>query len=557
MVKNMNYEFIKYDIEDLKPEEVVEYLRKSQSDDPTLTVDEVLERHEGILNEWAEKNIGGRVPEKNVYREVESGETIAGRPEVQKMLRKIESPRIRAISCVEPQRLSRGDLEDIGRIMKLIKHTNTLVITPNKIYNLHDKYDWDAFERELKQGNDFLEYTKMILNRGRLRSVSEGNFIGSVAPYGFDKTFVKCGKKKCPTLKENKEQADVVRMIFDMYVNQDLGRYNICHKLDEMGIKPPKGDKWSANSLPDMLENVHYIGKVTWNWRKTQTIVEDSEIKKTRPKAKIGEFLIYDGKHDGIISEELFNAAQEKKGRHHRAKPNTKIRNPLAGLLYCSCGRAMSMRIYKKKDGSMRSPARLLCDGQVYCNSGSVYFDEMIAKVKDVLQQSITDFEVRLSNNEGDSIKMHKKMIDRLEKRMKELNEDEVKIWDERSRNRGTEDEMPDYVFKQLKDNIQKEKNEVQQALQNAYESMPNPVDYEEKLATFKDALEALNDPEVEAIKKNNLLKACIDKMIYTRSKPVRLTKKNCAAYGIKPDELTTGGNWYTPPFELDVNLKI
>ena len=108
--------------------------------------------------------------------------------------------------------------------MKLLKHTNTMVITPQHYYNLSDEYDWDAFERELKRGNDYLEYTKKILNRGRLLSVSQGNYIGSIPPYGYDKVWVLDGKRKCPTLAENKEEADVVRMIFDLYVNM-IARY--------------------------------------------------------------------------------------------------------------------------------------------------------------------------------------------------------------------------------------------------------------------------------------------------------------------------------------------
>lgn len=133
---------------------------------------------------------------------------------MQKVLRLMESPRIRAILVVEPQRLTRGDLEDIGRMMKLLKHTHTLVLTPPRSYDLSDEYDWDAFERELKRGNDYLEYTKKILNRGRLLSVSQGNYIGSHPPYGYDRVFVTEGKRKYPTLAENKTQADVVRMIF-------------------------------------------------------------------------------------------------------------------------------------------------------------------------------------------------------------------------------------------------------------------------------------------------------------------------------------------------------
>ena len=48
-----------------KPEEILDYLRKSQSDDPLLTVEEVLAKHERILDEWAERNLGGKVPEEN------------------------------------------------------------------------------------------------------------------------------------------------------------------------------------------------------------------------------------------------------------------------------------------------------------------------------------------------------------------------------------------------------------------------------------------------------------------------------------------------------------
>ena len=343
----------------LTPDEVLDYLRKSQSDDPLLTVEEVLANHERILDDWAEKFLGGKVPEKNKFREVVSGETMKERPGIQQVLRLIESPNIKGVAVVEPQRLTRGDGEEIGRLMKLFKYTDTLVITPQRIYNLRDEYDWDALKRELERGNDYLNYTKKILERGRLLSVSQGNYIGNVPPYGYDKDTVMDGKRKCPTLKINPEQADVMRMIFDMYVNKDMGRHSICRTLDSLGIKPPRGKHWSPETMNDMLSNVHYIGKVRWNWRKTMNIVEEGEIKKTRPKLKIGEYLIYDGRHPAIIPEELFNAAQEKKGRNHRAKPNTKIRNPLASILYCQCGRSISLRIYK----SYNSLLRFLCDG--------------------------------------------------------------------------------------------------------------------------------------------------------------------------------------------------
>ena len=507
------------------------------------------------------KNLGAVVPEENKFREVVSGETIKERPEINKVLRKIESPKIRAVKVVEPQRLTRGDLEDIGRLMKLLKHTNTLVITPERIYDLRDEYDWNAFEAELKRGNDYLKYTKKILNRGRLLSVSQGNYLGSIPPYGYDKTTVMDGKRKCPTLKENKEQADVVRMIFDMYVNKDMGRTSIARTLDELGIKPPKGECWSPSYLKDLLENVHYIGKVKWNWRKTIDIVEEGEFLKTRPKSKIGEYLIYEGRHDGIISEELFQAAKEKQGRNHRAKARTKVRNPLASLLFCRCGRAMSLRFYRK-DGVEKSAPRLLCDGQTHCQTASCLYEEMIVRVCEVLEQCIEDFEVRLQNDEGDSAKLHLRLVKNLEKRMEELQAREVAQWEAQSHPDESK-RMPHDVFKVLNGRLLKEKEEVQQALCKAYESMPDPVDYEEKIVHFSDALNALRDNEVPAEEKNRLLKRCIERIEYSREKPERIKSQQVRYYDKEQKQtrykstLKTGANWTETPFELDVKLKV
>lgn len=545
---------------DFTPDELIDYLRKSQSDDPLLTVEEVLAKHESILDRWDEMNLGGKIPEENRYREVVSGETLKERPEITKVLQKIESPKIKGVKVVDPQRLTRGDLEDIGRLMKLFKLTNTLVIVVDefggqRIYDLRDEYDWNALEAELKKGNDYLKYTKKILNRGRLLSVSQGNYIGSIPPYGYNKTSIMEGKRKCPTLIENKEQADVVRMIFDMYVNKDMGRQSIANALDNMGIKPPKGNHWSPAALKDMLENVHYIGKVKWNWRKTVTIVEESEIINTRPKAKIGEYLIYDGRHDGIIPEELFNAAREKQGKNHRSKATTKIRNPFASLLFCKCGKAMSLR-------NANTDPRLSCDDQRHCGTGSCRYEELIDVVSNILQECIEDFEVRLKNDEGDSIKLHASLIKNLEKRKKDLEEKELSQWEAQS-SPNPADRMPQEIFRQLNERLLKEKAEVQQALCKAYESMPEPVDYEEKIQMFSFALSALRNPDASPKEQNKLLRSCIDKIVYDRERPQRIKSQQIRFYDPEvkhtryQSPLKTGGNWTSPQIELDVKLKV
>ena len=548
------------DFSQFKADEILVYLRKSRTDDPLLSVEEILAKHEAILDEWAIKNLGEKIPEKNKFREIVSGETIADRPEVQTVLKMIESPKIKAILIVEVQRLSRGDLEDAGRLIKLLRYTNTLIITPPKTYDLRDEYDRDSFERELKRGNEFLEYQKKIMNRGRLLSVSQGNYVGSRPPYGYNKVWVMEGKRKCPTLAINEEEANVVRMIFDMYVNKDMGRPSIAYHLDSLGIKPPKGKRWSPEGLKDLLENVHYLGKVKWNWRKVVTIVEDGEIIKTTPKSKIGEYLVYEGKHEAIISEELFNAALEKQGRNHRAKPSTKVRNPFASLIYCKCGYSMTLRTYKSHDGK----PRLVCRDQKHCQTGSCTYDEMLNTVVDILKECIADFEIRIKSDNGDSMKLHEKLLKSLEKKMQELEAKELAQWEAQA-NPDPSQRMPADIFKILNEKLLKEKDEVKEAMCNARKSMPTPIDYKEKLFRFKEALDTLLNPDVDAQLKNKLLKDCIERIDYSREKPERIknpekrTRKNTRVKGkyAKQNPLPTGAHWTNPPIEIDVKLKV
>ena len=539
-------------------ENVLVYLRKSRSDDPLLSVEETLAKHEKILDEWTERHFGVAVPDTQKYREVASGETIQERPAIQRVMRMVEEPKYMAILAVDVQRLSRGDLEDAGRIMKLLRYTNTLVITPDMVFDLNDEYDRDRFKRELERGNDYLEYTKKIMNRGRLLSVSQGNYIGNVAPYGYDKDWVMDGKRKCPTLKINPEQAEVVRMIFDMYVTQDMGAHNICHALDAFGIKPPRGEHWSPYSIRTILTNIHYLGKVKWYNRKTVNVVENGEIRQTRPRTNADDVLIYDGKHPAIITEDMFNAAREKMGRNHRTKSTTKVRNPLASLLFCQCGRAMSLRTYTSHNGA----PRLLCDGQVHCGTGSCLYDEIIERVIVSLEQSIADFEIKLNSDGNEADKLHEKMVKGLEKRLKDLEAKEVSMWESQA-HPDPEQRMPQHIFKQLNDKLLAEKEEVKKALQKAYETMPTPIDYEEKILLFKDALDALKNPNVDAQTKNTLLKRCIERIEYNRAKPER-TKSQLEMYYDKERKRTftrsplkVGGNWTSPQIELDIKLRV
>lgn len=513
----------------IKADEILMYLRKSRTDDPLMTVEEVLEKHKKILNEWCERNLGELVPESNIFLELGSAETIAGRPDFQKILRLMESPKYKAILCVDVQRTSRGDLEDAGRLIKLLRYTNTFVVTIDMSFDLNDEYDRERFKRELERGNDYLEYYKKINWRGRLESVRSGYFIGSIAPFGYDKDFILDGRKKRPTLKINEREAEVIRLMFDLYVNHDLGMTNIVHRLNELGYKTRKGELWNTATIKDMLANIHYAGKIRWNWRKTINVVNDGEITKTRPKSK--DYYVFDGKHPAIIDEELFNRAQEKAGKNHRTKTGVALRNPLASLVYCKCGKAMTYRTYKDVNGNPRSVPRLLCTNQMYCHTQSVTYDEILEKVIDVLKACISDFEIKIKNDSKNTLINHTNHIKRLEAKLEELNKKELSQWEKYS-----EEAMPKAIFDKLNEKVLQEKETVTKALLDAKSSTPTVDDYKEKIRRFADALNSLQDDNVPAQVKNKLLKACIERIEYTREK---------------------GDRWHVTEFELDITLRV
>lgn len=531
-----------YDIS-FRPEEVIQYLRKSRSDDPNMTIEEVLEKHEHMLRDFAVNHFGAPVPDCNVYREVASSETIDGRPEMLRLLRAIESPDIRAVLVIDVQRLSRGDLEDAGRLMKLLRYTNTQVITPMKTYDLRDEWDRDIFERELKRGNEYLEYFKKIQARGRLQSVQEGNYLGSKPPYGYDRAVIRIGKKNCPTLAVNKEQADVVRLIYELYVNKDWGAQRIANHLDSLGIHPLHNAHWNPAVIKDILRNYHYIGKVVWNRRKTITVVDNQEVYKTRPWNE--NMLIFDGRHEAIISEELFHAALARQGRSHRCRPDTRVSNVFASILHCSCGYSMSLR----HDG--RGSLRLSCDDQRHCKSGSIGYEELIDYICKVLTAYIDDFKIKVKHDNANEVDIHRALVSDLEARLAALEAKEVKQWEVYSM-----EGMPRAIFDKLNKQVKEDKAEVERALKQARKDSPDPVDYRERIAKFGDALNALQNPAASAEIKNQYLKAIINDMIYTRPGAVRLTADNCSDYGINYKDMAKRGGWYSPPFRLEIKFR-
>lgn len=491
-------------------DELLEYLRKSRQDDPNETVEEVIEKHKQSLDEWAAENIGEEIPEENVYMERVSGETIKERDEIQKVLKRIESPKIKAVAVYDIPRLSRGDLEDAGRIINAFRYSNTLIIAINpmpKIYDARIESDRMLLEMKLKEGNQFLEYTKSILAGGRIRAVKNGSFLGMRAPLGYRKISV----GKCKTL-EPDENAWVVKRMYEMYAYEGQGRRNICNWLESMGIPPSKGKYWSPETVSYILSNPNYIGKIRWNHAKTVKFMQDGEIVKKRVRST-EEAILVDGLHEAIISEKLFNDVQEVCGSKPKIRDGKKMRNPLAGLVYCSsCGYAMILRSYKTKSGSKHYS--IICPNQHNCSNGSIRLEYLLDDIIELLADKIEDFEIKLKNDDGQIAKDHAKMIQRIKDNLAELELKEIAQWRDKY-----DGKIPEAIFEKLNSDLLEKKNELQNSLCIAEKNTPEAVDYEEKVLRFSDALEALKDENVQVELKNDLLKKCIERIDYTRAK--------------------------------------
>ena len=529
--------------DNIKPEEIIMYLRKSRADDPLLTVEEVLRNHETRLDEWCERNLNGLIPAENRYKEIVSGESISDRPVFQQVLKLIEKPNIKAVIVAELSRLGRPDTMEIGMISKIFRFTSTIVITPEKIFNIADEFERDMFENELKRGNFYLEYSKKILKNGREMSVKSGNYVASRTLYGYDKTYVMEGKKKCPTLAINEEQANIVREIFRSYVHENIGFQTIGDRLNDMGIKSPRGKRWTVDAVRSIIENPHYIGMIRWNERKAIYVVEDGEFRKTRPKTTNGEKIYVKGKHEAIISDELFQLAQEKRGKAHRTSGSKELKNPLASLLYCECGRAMSYRQSTYPDGTPKGEPKLVCNGQHYCGNGSCDVDEIIEFVKDTLKQKIADFDMEVSDGDS-SDNFHEKQLKKLEKDLADINSKEITMWESQF-DADESKRVPQHIFNALTEKLSKERWEVETAIANIKEILAKPVSDEKQKANFQKALDALLDDKMSIADKNHLLKACIEKVEYHRDRPEKLRGKG------------VGRQWTSPPIELKIKLNV
>ena len=162
--------------------------------------------------------------------------------------------------------------------------------------------------------------------------------------------FLGYDKDKDGNLIINEKEAEIVRMIFRMYLGGD-GTFRIAKKLNELGIPTVTGKQWHETTIRGMLKNEKYKGDCLLQKYYVPkvggaTVANDGKVKS----------YYITGNHEAIIPKEEWDAVQRlRKERAEERNIDTKNtqkfknRYPLSGKLICPyCGKHLR-RLYAYK----------------------------------------------------------------------------------------------------------------------------------------------------------------------------------------------------------------
>lgn len=504
-------------------EEYCIYLRKSRTDEESENKGEgeTLQRHKKTLLELAKRQ---RLTITKIYEEVVTGETIAARPQMQKLLMEVEQGLWAGVLVMEVERLARGDTIDQGIVSQAFKYSNTRIITPIKSYDPNNEFDEEYFEFGLFMSRREYKVINRRLQRGRIASVMEGKYVGNKTPYGYQR--VKLQGVKGYTLQIVPDEAEIIRMIFNLYTEgeiqedgtkQSIGVTLITKKLNRMMVSPKNGTIWVSASVRDILINPVYIGKVRWNWRPAKKKMVNGKVSISRPRTSADEIILVDGLHESIVSEEIFKMAQDimKNNKQRPIGERNKVMNPLGGLVICGkCGRRMVRRPYK--DG--KYPDTLMC-AVPECDNVSSALHYVEKRILSALGSWIREYELQWNFEENadrfDAVSANQKTMLKLKASLETLETQKSKAYDLLEQGVYTAD-----IFIERAKDI----GERLQKIEAEYKVIENEIELAEKrkkgrisIIPKAKTLLATYDNLPTAKAKNDLLKEVLEKVVYIK----------------------------------------
>jgi site-specific DNA recombinase len=500
-------------------ERVAIYLRKSRTDIEAESrgEGETLAKHKKALLQVAEQQNLNIV---KIRQEIVSGESLIHRPEMMELLKEVEARLYDAVLVMDMDRLGRGNMREQGLILETFQNSSTKIITPRKTYDLHNEWDEEYSEFEAFMARKELKVINRRLQGGRVRSVEEGNYIGTRPPYGYQ-------IKKDPTgryLIPDPETAHVVKMIFDWYTHVDphhrLGSSKIANQLNLLGLRTYTGKRWTSDSVMVIIKNAVYAGRIQWKKKQNKKSADPVKVResKTRPKS---EWIDVAGKHEALISMETYQKSQEVlKSRYHVPyKHINGITNPLAGLIRCEmCDTSMVLRPYTKQ------AAHLMCYNR-HCPNKSSRFTFVEERLITILQKWLKQYRLQWKiadrpENTSHNIELKETTIQNLQQERRNLESQKDRLHDLLERGIYDED-----TYQTRSQQLTKRMTEVREAVEKTITDLAMEkdrsraqIDIIPRVEHVLELYSQLDDPK----QKNTLLKSVLEKCTYRKEKHQR-----------------------------------
>ena len=284
-----------------------------------------------------------------------SGKSIEGRPEFNRMMEDIKSGKdgVSFVLVFKLSRFGRNAADVLSTLQTMQDYGVNLICVEDSIDSSKEagKLMISVLSAVAEIERENIRVQTM---EGRIQKAREGKWNGGFAPYGY--------RLVDGALEINEEEAEAVRIIFDKYVNTKMGATGLSRYLENHGIHKIQrhtgtAPLFNAWLIRQILKNPVYCGKIAYGRRKTE------KVHGTRNEYQIrwsDDYLLVDGIHEAIVSEEIWQAAQVKLAA--QADKYESVNPPegthvhiLSGLIKCPvCGAGMygNKSTKRKKDGT-------------------------------------------------------------------------------------------------------------------------------------------------------------------------------------------------------------
>ena len=491
------------------------YLRKSRADLEAENNGEadVFKRHEHALLTLAKAQ---NLNVTQIYHEVVSGDTIANRPVMQKLLSEVEQGVWAGVIVMDIDRLARGNTIDQGIVFQTFKYAETLVVTPT--YDPNDEYDEEYFEFGLFMARREYKVISRRMHRGLIASVKEGNFVAGQVPYGYEKVYIKKGNI---TLKIIPDEAKVVRLIFDLYINGEysngqkvfIGPAKIATRLNAAGIPTKRHTKWRKDTIRGILTNPTYIGKIRYRWRINQKKMVNGALVVTRPNADESLRILVDGRHDPIIDVDTFNTAQQIFESRFTVPLIDKsvLKNPLAGIVICAkCGRSMC------RQTEPNGHPILICRS---CDNAGSYLHVVEEKILIALHDWLDKYALELNKKQSSS-NQFTEILNKINNDLGTLNQQQNNLYNLLERGIYSNDIFLERnkTLAEQRESLLNEKKKIEESLKDyiSFENAKHNI-----TPKIQNLLKIYNDLETP-LQKNSVLKEVLDHVEYFKAKKDR-----------------------------------